>query len=321
MPDPLPEVLAEARRAARLAARLCEMVAGDAAATMAKAGGEPVTLADYGAQAVILRIVATRFPHHGVIAEEHSENLATGRDGSIAAVAGLVSSVIAEDCSPADVTGWIDHRGGGGPVSWAVDPIDGTKGFIRGDQYAVAVGLLRDGAPVAGVLACPRLSIGGVTGVLVWGGPGLGAFVEPLSGGGPVSVSVSPASEAVAGRVLGSVERGHGDDGMLAAVIDEAGLGGGWVRMDSQAKYAAVAAGVAEVYVRPVSSPGRREWVWDHAAGSAVVTGAGGRVSDLDGRPLDFSAGAALGAGRGVVATNGGLHDVVLGAIRTVEAV
>ena len=59
--------------------------------------------------------------------------------------------------SLSEVLGWIDHRGGSAPFTWVIDPIDGTKGFLRRDQFAVAVGLLYEGEPVAGVLGCPHL--------------------------------------------------------------------------------------------------------------------------------------------------------------------
>jgi 3'(2'), 5'-bisphosphate nucleotidase len=90
------------------------------------------------------------------------------------------------------------------------------------------------------------------------------------------------------------------------------------VRIDSQAKYGAIGSGLADVYVRPRRGD-YRERIWDHAAGAAVVAGAGGRVTDLDGRDLDFSTGSRLEDNRGVLATNGLVHDLVLQALRAVE--
>ncbi len=106
-------------------------------------------------------------------------------------------------------------------------------------------------------------------------------------------------------RVLGSVEAAHGNQALLQAVIDRAGLGGGWVRLDSQVKYGAIACGLAEVYLRPRSRPEYRDCIWDHAAGTAVVEAAGGRVNDLDGRPLDFTRGTRLEGNRGAGLLNG----------------
>jgi 3'(2'), 5'-bisphosphate nucleotidase len=101
----------------------------------------------------------------------------------------------------------------------------------------------------------------------------------------------------------------------LRQVVDRLHIGGGWVRIDSQAKYAAVAAGMADVYVRPRNRPDWREMVWDHAAGAAIVAGAGGAVTDLDGRALDFASGDRLEDNRGVVVSNGILHPAVLAAL------
>ncbi len=312
-----PDLLDVARRAARTAADVCQRaLQRPAAEAMSKGTLGPVTLADYGSQAVILREVAAAFPTHRIVAEEGSEHLAAHADP--AGVELLVDIVAAALGSPThfdEVCGWIDHSGGDGDVTWAVDPIDGTKGFLRGDQYAVAIGILIDDVPAAGVLACPRFTVDVHTGVLLVADPESGTTVEPLRGGPPVGVSVSELGGPAETRVLGSVEAAHGDPALVREVITRGGLGGGMVRLDSQVKYGAVAAGAAEVYLRPRSRPEYRESIWDHAAGVAVVEHAGGRVTDLDGLPLDFSRGRRLEANRGVVATNGRVHDHVLDVI------
>ena len=320
----LSDLLAVARRAARAASVVCLGVlaeAPDAPEAMAKLGKEPVTVADYGSQAVILAAVAAAFPGHRVIAEEGAAHFAqhAGEAGAEQIVR-LVGRALGRRVTLDQVLGWIDHRGGDDPFTWVIDPIDGTKGFLRRDQFAVAVGLLHEAEPVAGVLGCPHLPIdladpASPRGFLFWGGRGLGAFREPLGGGEPQPIAVSEVGDAAGGRVLGSVESAHGDPAVLQAVIDRARLGGGWVRLDSQVKYAAVASGMAEVYLRPRSRPDYRDCIWDHAAGAAVVEAAGGRVTDLDGRPLDFSRGSRLEGNRGVLASNGRIHDLVLEAL------
>ena len=285
-----------------------------------------MTVADYASQAVILAGVAEAFPDHGVIAEEGSAHLLeqAGPDG-VARIVAVVGEVMGRSVSIEEVAAWIDHAGGPGPYTWVVDPIDGTKGFLRREQFAVAVGVLLAGRVHAGVLACPHLEmhldgVGRVRGVLFSAEAGAGAFVEPIEGGDPVPVLVSAVSDPAATRVLGSVESAHGDPALVRAVIAEAGLGGGMVRLDSQVKYGAVAAGLAEVYLRPRSRPDYRENIWDHAAGVAVVTGAGGRVTDLAGKELDFSQGSRLVANRGVLASNGAVHDLLLEALGRVSA-
>ncbi|MCC6904275.1 MAG: inositol monophosphatase family protein, partial [Anaerolineae bacterium] len=205
--------------------------------------------------------------------------------------------------------------------AWAVDPIDGTKGFIRGDQFAIAIGLIVDGEAVVSALACPLLSLdvdnpAGSVGIVATAARGQGATIEPLDGGNPRPLYVSMEDYPPRVRVVESVESGHTDHSFTAAVLGRAGVGGAPLRMDSQAKYAAVADGRAEIYIRTVTNEARHEKIWDHAGGVLLVEEAGGRVTDLDGKPVDFSCGAELAANRGILATNGLIHETLLGALR-----
>ena len=89
------------------------------------------------------------------------------------------------------------------------------------------------------------------------------------------------------------------------------------MRMDSQAKYAAVARGDAVLYLRlPSGNPDRyAEKIWDHAAGALVVEEAGGIVTDMHGKPLDFGKAERLHDNQGVVVSNGAIHDDVIAAL------
>jgi 3'(2'), 5'-bisphosphate nucleotidase len=89
--------------------------------------------------------------------------------------------------------------------------------------------------------------------------------------------------------------------------------------MDSQCKYATVARGDASIYLRMPTRADYREKIWDHAAGKIIVECAGGRVTDIAGKPLDFRHGRTLQQNQGVVATNGSIHDSVIDAIRGVR--
>jgi 3'(2'), 5'-bisphosphate nucleotidase len=107
-----------------------------------------------------------------------------------------------------------------------------------------------------------------------------------------------------------------GEEGHAAAAALAATLGGPPpAQVDSQAKYALVARGDAEVYVRFPKRPGEHGKVWDHAAGALVATESGATVTDLLGRPLDFSLGCELSANEGLVVSNGLVHERVLTAI------
>src|SRR6185437_2044577 len=92
------------------------------------------------------------------------------------------------------------------------------------------------------------------------------------------------------------------------------------VRMDSQAKYATVARGFADAYLRLPVKTGYFEKIWDHAGGVCVVEEAGGKVTDVCGKPLDFTRGQELNLNRGVIVTNGTLHDSIVAAVQGVLA-
>jgi 3'(2'), 5'-bisphosphate nucleotidase len=206
------------------------------------------------------------------------------------------------------------------PAFWTLDPIDGTKGFLRGEQYAVALGLLEDGAVTLGVLGCPNLEgPDGRPGALLAAVRGEGAWVLPLAGDGVGDrkpIRVADVTETAGARFCESVESGHSDQDQSSQIAAELGITAEPVRVDSQAKYAIVAQGLASIYLRLPTRKDYREKIWDHAAGSIVVEEAGGRVTDVTGAPLDFSRGRTLEDNRGVVATSGAIHDDVIAAVK-----
>ena len=318
-----------ARNAARLAGELCLTIRAemlDYPDHMEKAGHEPVTLADYGAQAIILRHVAEHFPQDASLAEERAAEfdvLTTElqRERIIYHLRRVLNTRVSLD----DIRRWLDHgRGSQSERVWTIDPIDGTKGFLRGDQFAIAIALLVRGQPVVAALACPLMAYnagtGGTEGVIALAVRGEGATLEPLKGGASRPLRVSPQTDIHQARAVESVEGGHTDHTFSSQVLTLAGVGGRPLRIDSQAKYVAVADGRAEIYIRHSPTPSYRAKVWDHAAGALIVEEAGGRVTDLDGRPLDFSHGSRLEANHGILATNGAVHNRLLEAIWRVAA-
>jgi len=203
-----------------------------------------------------------------------------------------------------------------------MDPIDGTKGFIRGDQYAVALALVENGEVVLGVLGCPHLPCDTMQntsqrGVIMAASKGGGAVSLRMDGSDVTPLKVSPATSGQDAVLCESVESAHTRQGRSARVSDMLGVHLPPVRIDSQCKYAIVARGEATTYLRiPAADSTYEEKIWDHAAGSIVVTEAGGTVSDTEGAPLDFSLGRTLRNNKGVVATNGGpLHDAAINAL------
>jgi 3'(2'), 5'-bisphosphate nucleotidase len=323
------------------AARLCRAVAIEISPdVMAKRDKSPVTVADFGSQALICRALAQAFPNDPVIAEEDAADLRRPENAAILAqvlrhVRSVWSQADHEDGISIDddqICRWIDH-GGGSEFSerfWTLDPIDGTKGFLRGEQYAVALALIVEGRVVVAALACPNLSV--VAGaeppdceaprVAIFAAvSGQGAFVLPAQGAGtarsaPERVTVSLRDQPSNARFCESVESGHSAQGDAAAVAARLGITAPPIRMDSQAKYAVVARGEADIYLRLPTRADYYEKIWDHAAGALIVQEAGGIVTDITGRPLEFNHGRELTANRGVIVSNGQLHQPLIEAIR-----
>jgi 3'(2'), 5'-bisphosphate nucleotidase len=305
------------------AAKLCQAVRQDMPQAIEKLDKSPVTVADFGAQAIICKFLAEAFPHDPIVAEEEASTL---QDASMAPYLRQATQYVQAffpDAQSQDVIRWIEH--GNGTVSdryWTLDPIDGTKGFLRGDQYAIALALVEHGVVQVGVLVCPVLSLGASpTGQLLVAVRGAGAALVALETGVESSLHVTSLDNPTKFRFVESIE--HGDQSQQMAVAQAIGMTQPAIQMDSQAKYAAVAAGEAALYLRLPSpkTPNYHEKIWDHAAGVLIVEEAGGRVTDMDGKPLDFSQSDRLTSNRGIIVSNGVIHDQVLKVLQESHSV
>ena len=236
--------------------------AGEAILTIVRRGFEveskhdtsPVTEADRAAELVILAALARAAPGVPVIAEEE---VAAGR-------------IPAHD-----------------DTYFLVDPLDGTKEFVRGgDDYTVNIGLIERGTPSLGVVFAPA------TGRLHGGCVGDGAWMD--EGRGRAAIRTRPRGE----QMTAVASKSH----LNQATIDylEAAVGGpcGYVSIGSSLKFCILAEGKADIYPRaaPTSE-------WDTAAGHAVLLAAGGLVDGPDGSPLGYGKRAFLN--RAFVATSG----------------
>jgi 3'(2'), 5'-bisphosphate nucleotidase len=218
-----------------------------------KRDSSPVTEADRAAELVILAALARAAPGVPVIAEEE---VAAGR-------------IPAHD-----------------DTYFLVDPLDGTKEFVRGgDDYTVNIGLIEGGEPRLGVVYAPA------SGRLHGGCVGIGAWVD--EGGGRRPIRTRARGE----QVTAVASKSH----LNQATIDylEAAVGTcGYVSVGSSLKFCIVAEGEADIY--PRASPTSE---WDTAAGHAVLLAAGGLVDGPDGGPLRYGKRAFLN--RAFVATSG----------------
>jgi len=278
---------------------------------LTKEDRSPVTIADFASQAIIGSLLSKEFPNDAFVAEEDSTSLFTPEAGNtLGTVTEFVKRAIPK-ASDRKVSEWIDHaRVDSAQRFWTLDPIDGTKGFLRGNQYAIAFALVVDGEVRVGVLGCPRLndahqpSFGG-PGSLVIAAKNQGAWTTSLAAPGSfMQLHVSDISNPLQARLLRSFESGHTDVSKIEEFTKALNIQAEPVSMDSQAKYAVLAAGRGELLLRLLSpsQPNYHEKIWDHAAGSLILEEAGGCITDLDGAVLDFQMGPALIKNRGILA-------------------
>jgi 3'(2'), 5'-bisphosphate nucleotidase len=319
------------REASLLARRIQREIVADA---ITKDDKSPVTVADFAVQALVARRLAESLPGAVLIGEEHAAALRLEEGIAALDQVTLFVRTAVPDATPEEVCGLID-RGSGEPprTFWTLDPIDGTKGFLRREQYAVALALVRDGRVELGILGCPEL-IPSETLRQQPPAEASGSLVAASRGGGCwwrslehpdiqwQRLTVSQRADAASARLLRSVEKAHTNTDEIGKLIATLKVTAAPVAMDSQAKYAVLASGEGDVLLRLISPsrPDYREKIWDQAAGSIIIEEAGGRITDLDGRRLDFSHGRTLAKNRGILATNGRLHDQLLDGLRAISA-
>ena len=304
------------------AAQLCQDVQSNMAQSdaMEKSDRSPVTVADFGSQALICSALGEAFPKDCIVAEEDAEELRENPQLR-SRVTDYVNRF--ENASSHQVCEWINRgRGEVNKRYWTLDPIDGTKGFLRRNQYSIALALIVDGEVKFGLLACPNLpkewdkpNMG--QGCLFVAVRGEGAYMCALDGTLLKQIRVAEGPL----RFAESFEASHGDHSAHVRITQELGITAPPIQIDSQAKYGLVARGEASVYMRLPNprTPNYRECIWDHAAGIIVVEEAGGKVTDMHGQSLNLLEGRRMTSNRGIVATSGKLHERVLEIIRTVK--
>ncbi|WP_395812128.1 inositol monophosphatase family protein [Archangium minus] len=302
--------------AVRLACELCRRVQDSQAGVSRKRDASPVTIADYGAQALLCRAIRRNFPEDGVIAEEGAEAFLTLPLAERDQVVRLVGQLLGEQVREEDFVRWLGHgRGVRADRTWVIDPIDGTEGFIHRRTYAICVGTLVEGEPLDGIIGAPvsPLDEGGT----LFYTDGGGAWAESLAGGEPRALHVSDREDPASIRVVESYIMGRRSREIADRVYAAAGVDARRIkRYDGMLKYALVAAGAAELFIRgPRDIRKNPHKVWDHVAGAALVKAAGGQVTRLDGHAVDFSQGAELHGTLGLIASNGRIHMHIVDAM------
>lgn len=292
---------------------------------IAKPDESPVTVADFAAQAVIVRRL--RALGRPIVGEEQAAVL---RDPANAALRDAVVAAVRPVWPDADADAVLDAIDGASGVAdphgghFTVDPIDGTRGFVRGGQYAVCLAWIADGRPRLGLMGCPNLPRGLDASMTVVDPEGTLFVAEadaPLRWGKAVpgaelhAATPAPSERLAPIVVTRSLEGTYSRLDDVARVLARLGVPIELRPADSQAKYGMVARGQAHAYLRIPLHQSRAEQVWDHAPGWMVATAAGMRVTDLAGEPFDFTCGERLERNYGVVCAPPAVHEALLEAV------
>jgi 3'(2'), 5'-bisphosphate nucleotidase len=207
-------------------------------------------VADYASQHIIVSAIQNVFPSDAIIAEEDFTILSVEQQSQLA-------NYVSGDLSQYPKATSESHR------FWTIDPIDGTKGFIRNGQYAVCVALVEERQVILSLLNCPRLpNHNGTIGTLFVAMKGFGCF-EIDTNGHHRHLNAHRARSEVEGAILAeSYEANHSDHDLSRKMTTILKLNPEPIRMDSQCKYGLVARGDAHVYIRcPKKGYSERIWV------------------------------------------------------------
>jgi len=284
--------------AVRMASTLCQEVQGQLMRqdeqAVTKDDKSLVTLADYAAQAIISWRIQQEWPDFTMVGEEDAETLVSGGEGgaeTLRKITALVNKTLrthkgddAPELSTTDLVTLIDKGKGSGGMGrhWVLDPVDGTLGFVRGDQYAIALALMEEGELKVGAMGCPNMpkmgevleydssytygfsprlvskmlageALGWFKGCLFTAVRGQGAFMIPCDAAlsvEPVPVSCSATFDPKTAKFCEPVMKANSSQGFTASVADNLAMTSKPLRVYSQVKYGSVARADADVFMK-----------------------------------------------------------------------
>lgn len=340
----------------------------------------PVTVADFAVQALLAATFKHAFPRDRFVGEEDATALRSNPillarvfellaipsgardredDGAVNGSTGHSSCMLpsspAEMCDLMDECGSADpgDGGSGSGRTWIFDPIDGTKTYVRGELYAINIGLLVDGEQTVGVIGCPNLSPNpnaplrnehvdkAGCGCIMFAVKGHGAFIRPMYGDAEGVAELArrlPLTEPennnnkICRTPSGSVSDSPVCFVTCTTTADSAlpGIHEAVAQRLNAApptcdlvpwvlRWAALAMGLGNATVWAYRTSGRRAKAWDHAGAMLLFEETGGRITDIFGKDIDLTAGRQLKANTGFVAALGGaLHAKVMRAMHEV---
>ncbi|KAK4139616.1 uncharacterized protein C8A04DRAFT_32888 [Dichotomopilus funicola] len=322
-------------------------VEGEGSFGLVKDDLSPVTVADFAIQALLTRTLHNAFPDDGFVGEESADELRENPK-LLARISAIFSSSFSAASNssplfhdPTDICDAIDSCATLTPSAagrfWVFDPIDGTKTFIRGQQYAINIALIEDGRQVLSVVACPLLSATTTAapvnddsvdstgrGALLYGVRGHGAYVRPLFAAPDEAQSrriPRHADDAVGPEDLRSVTcwaaLDSGVDVVHKGVAERLNIAFpgcdllGWVP-----RWVVMALGAANTTVWVYKRRDRYAKIWDHAGAMLLFEEVGGLITDVHGKNIDLTVGRKFSVNFGFVAAPSKLHGLVLRAVQ-----
>ncbi|KAL4869373.1 hypothetical protein BDV12DRAFT_185254 [Aspergillus spectabilis] len=314
-----------------------------------KSDDTPVTIADFAAQSLIIAAIHHVFPEDDIVGEEDSKALRVEPD-LLERTWDLVSSTRLEDeesesllyapSSKDEMLRLIDLGAQGSCKprgrSWVLDPVDGTATFMRGQQYAVCLGLVEDGKQKIGVTGCPNLNLeSGLIHEDIVDRTGYGYQVFAIAGGGAWMRKMGAGSLLSATRIESTPQitesqdirfvdckSANSSDYQLNARLAEV-LKAPWPpRTDlwsAQLRYIAIAVGGCNVLIKIPRKASYRSKVWDHVGGMLIAEEVGCTVSDLEGNHVDCSLGRSLEGCQGMIIAPLSIHGWLVGAVKQVQ--
>lgn len=313
----------------------------------------PVTIADFAVQALLIATFRDAFPRDKFVGEEDASELRL-HPALLERVWNLLgqvyqNAVSAKTCtlpqSKEQMCDLIDLAGAGRPAgegsgrTWVFDPIDGTKTYLKGQLYAINIGLVVDGKQAVGVVGCPNMSMDAKAplqnqdvdpsgaGCILYAVKGNGAFIRPLHG--------NDSSDSLPGRRLESLrsDLAPKDIGFVTctSIVDSALHGvhevvaerlnipfPGCDLVPWVLRWAVLAMGLGNTTVWVYKRRDRYAKAWDHAGAMLLFEETGGKITDVHGKAIDLTAGRKLSANFGFVAAPADVHAKVLGTVQTV---
>lgn len=291
---------------------------------VSKADFSPVTIGDFAVQALLTSVIHHEFPNDTFLAEESADELRKNEplldqvwrllEAHGSSFTGA-SPPLKTPESKAELMDLIDMGGRNDKTDigrkWVFDPIDGTATFMKGQQYAINCAFLINGREEIGIIGCPNLSTSATTTHEDVTDPdGLGLMIYAVRGQGTWKRTMQMSSDLLPATQIPRHGEHASMDGLIWSDCSTytstilhlhqqvaAKLKTSWPGVDlysSLMKYAALGLGHSSTCIRIFKYASWRSNMWDHAGGILIFEEAGGKVTDLEGKSIDFSRGRKM---------------------------